>query len=599
MIINTIRKKLGPIFVTIIGILIVAMLGQSVPQSLTFLLNPTQNRVGKIGGKAISYTEYKRIINQIQNRQGKQSNNYAIQQQAWQYLLETIPYNEECRLANISVGQYELIDMVQGDHIHTEIKRIPLFQDKKTDVFDKKILIEYLQALAQAPQAHSHKMNWYHFEQDLAMARCRQKLVALIKQSNFKTKLEKTQTAQLDHKTANIKYLYIPYTAIADGTIPITDKELQDYLNGHKDDYQVRQSKTIKYINFPIQPTVEDKQRIHEEIKKLVDRFTTAKDGVVFAQSHTDGDTLSVTDEYTADTLPPILEAKRGNLKKGMVIGPIVDGEAYKLYRVNDIQQQATKSNYSIITLEKKIVASDATHDDITKKIDDCIGQVNSLKTLEKYGEQTGLLIQEASLEEKNHSFNQYKNGEQVVKWLYSNKTKKGSVSPIFELDQNYMIAVMTQEEKGGTAPLDRVRDQILPIICKQAKKEQILKRLTEIKKDKQSLTSIATAYGKGASIYTEKGITFKESNLKVVGKATEAIGTAFGLEKNQLSQPIFVDNGVLLLKVTEQNNKEINHEKDKELTERLKQIDNIMQPYYIQKCLEEVGGVIDNRHKF
>ena len=41
-----------------------------------------------------------------------------------------------------------------------------------------------------------------------------------------------------------------------------------------------------------------------------------------------------------------------------------------------------------------------------------------------------------------------------------------------------------------------------------------------------------------------------------MIEKNTEAIGTAFGLETNQLSQPIFVDNGVLLLKVIVQSNK-------------------------------------------
>ena len=40
------------------------------------------------------------------------------------------------------------------------------------------------------------------------------------------------------------------YTSIADSTVKISDKEIEDYISKHKDDYKQEESRSIAYVTF-------------------------------------------------------------------------------------------------------------------------------------------------------------------------------------------------------------------------------------------------------------------------------------------------------------------------------------------------------------
>lgn len=151
---------------------------------------------------------------------------------------------KEYAALGLAISEDELVDMVQGEHIHPELQTS--FQDPETRQFDKQRLINYLKNLPQMPA--TQQAQWRYFENQLSALRNREKFTQLMQQSSLITDLEtQTQCVAAKH-TLSVKCLYIPYYGCPNDEVPITDAMLQQYLKAHKNTYQVEESRSIQYI---------------------------------------------------------------------------------------------------------------------------------------------------------------------------------------------------------------------------------------------------------------------------------------------------------------------------------------------------------------
>ena len=54
---------------------------------------------------------------------------------------------------------------------------------------------------------------------------------------------------------ASISYVNTPYFTIPDSAAKITDAEITDYINQHKDEFQQDESRSIAYVTFDAGPS--------------------------------------------------------------------------------------------------------------------------------------------------------------------------------------------------------------------------------------------------------------------------------------------------------------------------------------------------------
>jgi len=139
-----------------------------------------------------------------------------------------------------------------------------------------------------------------------------------------------------------------------------------------------------------------------------------------------------------------------------------------------------------------------------------------------------------------------------VVTWLY-NEASVGEVSQVFDLNDQYLVAVMTGEQKEGTATLDDVRNDIRRKVLDKKKAERIIENLNNI--TSENLEQIADEYGEDANVYTANNLKMNENNIKEVGFAPEAVGAAFALEEGKRTAPLDVENGVIIIELIQKNN--------------------------------------------
>ena len=107
---------------------------------------------------------------------------------------------------------------------------------------------------------------------------------------------------------------------------------------------------------------------------------------------------------------------------------------------------------------------------------------------------------------------NNLTSAREIVRWAYSNKP--GAVSQPFDVDGNYVIALLKNvREKGTAAPKD-VKDEVTYKIRNEKKAEQIIAKLGTV----NSLDDAAKKYGTQALVYTADNFTLASASIPNLG---------------------------------------------------------------------------------
>lgn len=317
------------------------------PNGLGFLSTQDRN-VGVINGENISYEEYDFEVNKLADNyramttQSPDETQMAnLREQAWNNLLFKKSYFKEFEKLGIAVTDKEMTQMVQGDSlfIHPWVRQ--QFTNQQTNQFDKAMLIQYLQQVAKMPPVE--QMKWREFSDALRKERMRAKYEGLFKLSNYVTKAEAKNQYNAQNAKAEVKYLYIPYTSMADSVIAkkVTDGQLQTYLNKNKDKYKAQETRSLEYVVFDIKPSKKDSSAFFDEIKQLARDFAIAPNDSSFSQ--TNSDNPNPYTYQTVDKIPTVLFDKNPAILKGGIYGPYIDGKAYKIFKVSDEKKDSTE----------------------------------------------------------------------------------------------------------------------------------------------------------------------------------------------------------------------------------------------------------------
>lgn len=655
--INTLREKMGPLIVIAVGICILAFIAADLLGPNSALFGSSRNEVGEISGETITIQEYQSQVEELRNNYQMQTNRTpsenemtSIRQQAWDFLIVKKAFQKQYDELGIEVTDDEVVDMVQGNNIHPEL--VQAFTNPETGEFDKNQVLAFLQNVGQAPEPQ--QAAWFNFERSLHPSRLRIKYDNLLLKTNYVTAEEAKREYQQENTVAEVKYLYVPFYSISDTAINVTEAQLKDYIKENSEQYQIEDTRSIKYITFPIQPLADDSLYFKQELERLKTEFKGVEDDSAFARLNTDGTSSFQT--LKIGQLPKSLQSNATNLTPGDVRGPYYEEGSYRLFKVSAIDQDTvysakashilfkadpadqnakaaakkeaenilkeirsgasfeemarqhsddpsasrggdlgwfpqgrmvqpfedavfganseglvnrvvetnfgyhiikvtapkTNLNYKIATIEREITPSETTRNQALRKADYFAATSKSEQDFIANAEKDGLQIQEATRIEKDaRSFGNFGNTREMIRWMFT-EASKGDVSSVFEVENNFVVAVVTGETEKGTADLEAVQEEVTTKVRNKLKAEQIIKRLKE---QQGTLEELATKYGADAKVYNSSDLKLNSNTLPNVGFAPAAVGKAFALKQGERSKPVIEDNGVLvmeLLSITE-----------------------------------------------
>lgn len=133
------------------------------------------------------------------------------------------------------------------------------------------------------------------------------------------------------------------------------------------------------------------------------------------------------------------------------------------------------------------------------------------------------------------------------MQWTY--KADVGELSEILEMEDQFVIAALSQISKEGYKPVTQVSNEIKSKLINDKKAELIIAEIDEQKAGSQTLSSLAQKMEE--SIKSAENINFQSYQVTGAGAEPALVGAIAYATKETISQPVKGVSGVYVFRVT------------------------------------------------
>lgn len=236
------------------------------------------------------------------------------------------------------------------------------------------------------------------------------------------------------------------------------------------------------------------------------------------------------------------------NGKKGDIT--VVETQfGYHIINVTDKGKDVKKVQVAV--LERKITSSSKTIQSIFSEASQFAGTNKTRDLFLKAADSKKLTKRIASnLLENDRKIAGLDNPREVIRWAF--KAKKGDVSDVYELGENFIVASLTEVREEGIAPIAQVNDEIKLKVIQEKKGELLSEKVLSAKKASQNIESIAQSID--SKVEQATGVSFSSFSLPNAGVEPSVIATATSSPEGKVVGPIVGNSGVYVLSVTAVN---------------------------------------------
>ena len=332
---QTIRSK-GPLLVIVIGLALFAFIAGDAWK----VLQPHQGRqdVGEVNGKTLSAQEYQTLVDEyaevIKMMQGVTALNddqlTMVKDQVWQTYINNELIGAEAEKLGLKVSDAELQAVIEAG-VHPLLMQTP-FRNPQTGAFDKDILKKFLVEYAnlgtsQLPAQYAEyyqKMGayWEFVERTLKQSLLAEKYNALIAKSLISNPVAAEDAFAARTQQTDVLLAAIPYNAVTDSTITVTNDDIKALYNQKKAMYkQSIETRNIKYIDVVVTPSDEDRAAILNEVTEYANQLASATELAAFIRST--GSVVPFPEvAINKEVYPSDIAAHIDSVKVGEVYGP-------------------------------------------------------------------------------------------------------------------------------------------------------------------------------------------------------------------------------------------------------------------------------------
>lgn len=268
--------------------------------------------------------------------------------------------------------------------------------------------------------------------------------------------------------------------------------------------------------------------------------------------------------------------------------------------QVTDMAKPVEK--IQVATVEKEIIPSTKTTNQIYNDARSFATDLLTAADFDKKVSEKGLTKRIATVGKNDKTIAGMDRARDMIRRIYLTEepgkvvmTTDGSV--IFENGNKFTVAVLTEINEEGVAPLRQVASNIKRILIQKKKAEQLSKELASAKSGSESLLSIAQKTGLEVKEATE--ISFNSFQIPGAGIEPKVIAAATESEEGKISAPIAGNQGVYLIVVNNRTTEEITPETIDQTRGGLTQANAYKANYQAIQAIEENGEVKDQRYKF
>ena len=331
-------RSWGPVLATVIGLALFAFIAEEMFRSCEATSNERRQQVGEVLGKKISVQEFQSLVDEYQEvikmTQGRDNLSEEelnqVKDQVWQQFVNNTIIETEAEKLGLTVTDEELQNVLKVGS-NSMLMQTP-FVNQQTGRFDVSQLTKFLADYkkmqeqggnAQAMEQYTRIYNYWKFiEKNLRQQMLTQKYQSLLAQSLLSNPISAKMAFNDQNEESDILLATVPYNAIKDGDVQVTDADLKAKYNEKKEMFkQYVESRDIKYVDFQVVASKADRDALMKTMKDAQQKLQSgvvAGEVVRKAQSQVAYNGLSVT----RNALPNDIAAKVDSMQVGEVTAP-------------------------------------------------------------------------------------------------------------------------------------------------------------------------------------------------------------------------------------------------------------------------------------
>ncbi len=356
---QNIRNRGGLIVAIVIGLALGAFILGDMLNSGSKLMRPSQMKIAEIDGESIQYPDFQQKVEELseiykmntQQTQIDENTWVQLREQVWQEYLQENILGKATENLGITVSSDELFDLVQGNNPHPIIQQ--LFRNQQTGTVDKSAVIQFLKSL-ETNATPQQKAYWLYIENQIKMDRLRTKYNSLVSKGLYVTSAEAKENLDAKNKSANFQYVSLSYASIPDSAVKVSESELKEYYNKHKDEYKQDKTRKIEYITFDVLPSAADNAATEKWITDSKDEFASVTDNAQYIAVNSD--TPYDPGFSKKEELSPTLADWAFSANPGDIYGPYFENNSYKLAKIDQFKMLPDSVEASHILINPQTV---------------------------------------------------------------------------------------------------------------------------------------------------------------------------------------------------------------------------------------------------
>jgi len=382
-VIQKIRNKYGKIAGAVIAIALVGFILMDAASGRFGDMFSGDKSVAKVDGEKIDQKDFSIRVKEYETLYGIFSKGKTIDDntraelssQALQNMVFEKVVEKQCDKLGLETTPEEQKEIIYGAYPDPLVQQYPVFANPETGRFDAQRVRAFEQQAQKDPKLASYLEEWNNLKSYVLRNNTVTKFTDIIMASAYTPKFVIEHTIKDQGTKASIKFVKVPYTAINDDAVKITDQDLNDYVQAHQELFMVKEPmRSIDYVSFDIVPS-------HDDTTKVLDAMNNAKADL--AKAATDKDAENAVNRNSDDHFNPTYVNKKTFMSQyadtilkqpaGAIYGPYYENGSFRLVKVLDKKELPDSVKCEHILVRTKGQGKDILPDSVAKQRIDSI----------------------------------------------------------------------------------------------------------------------------------------------------------------------------------------------------------------------------------
>ncbi len=504
--------------------------------------------LGRVNGDPVTYemyqAAYRNLYDQISRSQEDPitaAQNRDIEDAAWNEVVNQVLVQQELERRGIRVSDQEIRDAARFSPPQ-ELMSDPLFQtDGEFDI------ARYQEFLATAADELFLLQLEAYYREIIPQSKLMRQVTAGI----YFTDAEIWEAYKYANEQVRLRYVPMnPVLYVPDGEVDVTQAEVQQYYRAHSDDFLVPAQAQLRFVALTKAPLQEDTAAARTRAQEVRQEILDGADFAEVAQRES-SDNVSAANGGDLGTvgrgqMVPAFDSVVFNIPINRISEPVRTSFGFHLIQVRSRTADSAQARHILIPVER---TNESELHLLT--LADSLEILGENRTLDEAAETLGFPVQTQEMTELFPFLAGVGQISDGLLWVFE-EGSPGEVSPVFEDASAFYMMEMVDFTPGGTQSLEDARATIEQVLRTQKKVERARELAEELAARAREAGTLEILDNGETLRVREAGPGARGAFFQGLGPRNPAVGAAFGLEMNEISDPVVWDNNVYLVQPLE-----------------------------------------------